>query len=52
MNSIIKELYEVAKEYVGNPDDCSVEQYNNALTVIELVEDGEYDKAVEVGMVY
>lgn len=52
MNSTVKELYEVAQEYARNESDCSVQQFNDALSVIELIEDGEYDKALLVGLVY
>lgn len=56
MNSAIKELYEVAQEYVSdaytNPADYTAKQIEDSLTVIELVEDGEYEKASKVGLVY
>lgn len=56
MNSIIKELYEVAQEYVSdaytNPADYTAQQIEDSLTVIELIEDGEYEKATQVGLVY
>lgn len=46
--SHIQELYEVAVEYVI---DGSF-QVDKAYRVIELIEDGEYEQAVKVGMVY
>ena len=56
MNSIIKELYEVAQEYVQdayvNKEDYTAQQVEDALTVIELIEDGEYEKAQQVGLMY
>lgn len=56
MNSAIKELYEVAQEYVSDaytsPADYTVQQVEDALTVVELIEDGEYEKATQVGLVY
>lgn len=52
MNSEIKELYEVAQEYARNESDCSVRQYADALHVIALIEDGYYDEAVKVGLVF
>lgn len=52
MNSAIKELYEVAKEFARNPDDCSLDQYSDSLSVIELIEDGEHEKAFKVGLIY
>lgn len=52
MNSIIAELYEVAKEFAGNPEDCSTEQHDKALAVIECVEEGEYQAAIDLGLVY
>lgn len=56
MNSVIKELYEVAQEYVQdayiNKEDYTAQQVEDALTVIELIEDGEYEKAQRVGLVY
>lgn len=52
MNSTIAELYEVAKEFAGNPEDCSTSQYEDALKVIEYIEDGEEYKAIQVGLVF
>jgi ABC-type tungstate transport system permease subunit len=52
MNSIIKELYEVAQEFASNPQDCSTTQYEDALKVIEYIEDGEDYKAIQVGLVF
>ncbi|MNC73457.1 hypothetical protein D3C81_1747610 [compost metagenome] len=56
MNSIITELYQVAQEYVSdayvNPADYTVQQVDDALTVIELIEDGKHEQAVKVGLVY
>lgn len=52
MNSLIKEMYEVAKSFVSGNEECSAEQFEDALSVIELIEDGEYNAAIEVGMVY
>lgn len=52
MNSLIKEIYEVAKSFVSGNEECSAAQFEDALSVIELIEDGEYNAAIEVGMVY
>ena len=52
MNSLIKEMYEVAKSFVSGDEDCSVDQFEDALSVIEMIEDGDYNAAIEVGMVY
>lgn len=52
MNSEIQELYEVAQEFARNANECSLTQFVNSLLVIELIEDGDYDKAVKVGLVY
>lgn len=52
MDSIIKELYEVAQEYASIPQDCSVKQYEDALKVIELIEDGKNEEALAVGLIY
>lgn len=52
MNSLIKEMYEVAKSFVSGNEECSAEQFEDALSVIELIEDGEDNAAIEVGMVY
>lgn len=52
MNSEIWELYEVAQEYAANECDCSPTQYEDALKVLDHVENGEYDKALQVGLVY
>lgn len=56
MNSVIKELYEVAQEYVQNAyvnkEDYTSNQIEDAFSVIELIEDGEYEKAQQVGLVY
>lgn len=60
MNSEIKELYEVACQYLTdsftNPDDFSDEYsqklLNNAFKVIELVEGGDYEEALKVGLIY
>lgn len=52
MNSLIKEMYEVAKSFVSGDEDCSVDQFEDALAVIELVEEGEHEAAIKVGMVY
>lgn len=53
MNSLIKEMYEVAKSFVSGSEECSAEQFEDALSsVIEMIEDGEYNAAIEVGMVY
>lgn len=52
MNSVIKELYEVAQEFASNPADCSTTQYEDALKVIEYIEDGEEYKAIQVGLVF
>lgn len=52
MNSEIQEMYEVAQEFATNASDCSVTQYEDALKVLEFVEEGEYDKALQVGLVY
>lgn len=52
MESVIKELYEVAVEYVSNPEDCSNQQIDKAFLVIELVEDGKLEDALKVGLIY
>lgn len=52
MESAIRELYEVAVEYVSNPEDCSNQQIENAFTVIELIEDGKHQEALDVGLIY
>lgn len=56
MDSIIKELYQVAKEYLSEsyktPDDYTEQQIEDALSVIEFIEDGEYEKAKQVGLIY
>lgn len=60
MNSEIEELYEVAQQYVTdyftNPDDFSDEYsqklLDNAFKVIELIEDGEHEEALKVGLIY
>lgn len=52
MESVIKELYGVAVEYAANPADCSPEQHSKAFTVIELIEDGEHQAAIDVGLIY
>lgn len=52
MNSLFKEMYEVAKSFVSGNEECSAAQFEDALSVIELIEDGEYNAAIEVGMVY
>ena len=52
MDSIIKELYEVAQEFASNPEECSPNQYADALKVIEYIEDGEEYKAIQVGLVF
>lgn len=52
MENIIKELYSVAQELVANEQDCSKQQYEDALKVIELIEDGEFYKAIQVGLVF
>ncbi len=52
----VKELYEVAQEYVTesflNPQDYSQKVIDDALTVIELVEDGKHEEALNVGLIY
>lgn len=52
MNSAIKEMYEVAKSFVSGNEECSAAQFEDALSVIEMIEDGDYNAAIEVGMVY
>jgi len=52
MDSIIKELYEVAQEFAINPEECSPAQYEDALKVIEYIEDGEEYKAIQAGLVF
>lgn len=56
MNSVIKELYEVAQEYVQeaylNKEDYTAQQVEDALSVIELIEDEDYEKALQVGLMY
>lgn len=50
--SAVRELYEVAVQYVTNPTECSLTQYAHALAVIAFVEAEEYEKALAVGLVY
>ena len=52
MESIIKELYEVAQEILSNKEDYSDSQYEDALKVVELVEDGNDYEAIHVGLVF
>ena len=56
MNSEVKELYEVAQQYVTdsftNPDEYSQNLLDNAFKVIELIEDGEHEEALKVGLIY
>ncbi|MCY1449034.1 hypothetical protein D9M71_657530 [compost metagenome] len=52
MNSTIKEIYEVAQEFASNPEDCSSTQYEDALKAIEYIEDGEYQAAINLGLVF
>lgn len=52
MSSEVKELYEVAVEYVSNLEDCSPAQIDKAFLVIELVEDGKLEDALKVGLIY
>jgi hypothetical protein len=52
MISEVKELYEVAKSFVSGDEECSIKQLDDAFLVIELVEDGAYEEAFKVGMIY
>lgn len=56
MNTQIKELYEVAQEHVAdsyiNPEDYSEKMVDDAFKVIELVEDGDYEEALKIGLIY
>lgn len=52
MESIIKELYEVAQEILSNKEDYSTSQYEDALKVVELVEDGKDYEAINIGLVF
>lgn len=53
--SIVTELYSAAQEIVNDYIENSVEAdetFYKALKVIELIEDGESQKALEVGLNY
>lgn len=46
--SFIAELYSVAVEYLRDTDG----QDDKALQVVELIEDGKYLEAINVGLIY